>query len=261
MLVFSPIKTYRLFVKLKQEGRLREEQDWIARDQKLFLDVPRFFTELEADGYKNMLREDVLTVFPQATEIIRNHLKSNDIERNQHEFAADEKREENSEVADPPVKSNEIRRNQMNTNENSLQSDDIAEPPRIAAEIVQAKNEIIEVLKESLRQTNEQLTRAERDKEHYRKEMDYLAQQNQRLTQLTYMLSAPNREPKRSEPPPDRSHVYTGPVGEQEEEEEREEPAVRVDEAQDEETPMDPRPEEPSVHVHVTGEEENASTL
>src|ERR671924_433716 len=93
MLVFSPIKTYRLFVKLKQEGRFREEQDWIIRDQKLFIDLPRFFTELESDGYKNIVQDDFIGVLPNSSEINRHHLKSNDFNRNQDEISAQEKGE------------------------------------------------------------------------------------------------------------------------------------------------------------------------
>jgi hypothetical protein len=129
MLVFSPIKTYRLFVKLKQEGRFREEQDWIIRDQKLFIDLPRFFTELETDGYKNIVQDDFIGVLPHSPEISRHQMNSSDIERNQTEIIAHEKREENVHAADPSLKSDDIIRNQVNTNEAEMKSGDITSEP------------------------------------------------------------------------------------------------------------------------------------
>jgi hypothetical protein len=297
MLVFSPIKTYRLFVKLKQEGRFREEQDWIIRDQKLFIDLPRFFTELETDGYKNIVQDDFIGVLPQSSEISRHHMNSDDIERNQTEITPQEKREETIHAADPSLKSDDIIRNHLNTNEDDLKSGDINSATLMSAEIVRAKTEIIDVLKESLQQANEQLMRAERDKEHYRKEMEYISQQNQRLTQLTYMLSAPKREPavreamhdrtqvytesvgeqqkeeemgqepaardaavQEEETPPEHDRVETGPVGEPQEEEVLQEPAVRDGEAQEEEMPAEPIFEEQPAHVDVTSEEGRGET-
>jgi len=206
-----------------------------------------------------------------------------------------EKREENIHAADSSVKSDDIIRNQVNTNEDELKSADIK---LMSAEIVRAKSEIIDVLKESLQQANEHLARAERDKEHYRKEMEYISQQNQRLTQLTYMLTAPKREPavreathdrthvyteavgeqgeeeeivqepaareaavEEEETPHEDDHVYTGPVGkQQEEEEQQQEPEVRDGEARDEEMLGEPRPEDQPVHVHVTSEEGREET-
>jgi hypothetical protein len=92
-------------------------------------------------------------------------------------------------------------------------------------------------LKESLRQANEHLARAERDKEHYRKEMEYISQQNQRLTQLTVLLSAPKREPVVKEATHEQAQVYTASVGEQRKEDEiGQDSAAHAATVQDEET-------------------------
>ena len=40
-LIFSPIKTYREFRKLQQSGDMKELDDWIMRDGKLYLNLDK----------------------------------------------------------------------------------------------------------------------------------------------------------------------------------------------------------------------------
>src|SRR5262245_57090938 len=88
MLTFSPIKTYRLFVQLRLQGKLKADIDWIRRDNTICIDVTRFFVELEAKGYKNFLHEEYREV--NTNDFNSHHLKSDDIERNQSQDIIDE---------------------------------------------------------------------------------------------------------------------------------------------------------------------------
>ena len=54
----SPIKTWRLLKQLRDTGRMRESDDFIMQDRKLFVNVPRFIVELEALGYANLKSND-----------------------------------------------------------------------------------------------------------------------------------------------------------------------------------------------------------
>jgi hypothetical protein len=47
----SPIKTYRLLMRMCEDQRMQEGEDWIMVDRKLYVNVPRFIVELEAMGY------------------------------------------------------------------------------------------------------------------------------------------------------------------------------------------------------------------
>lgn len=47
----SPIKTWRLLKELRDNGRMKEVDDWTMVDRKLFVNVPRFVVELEQMGY------------------------------------------------------------------------------------------------------------------------------------------------------------------------------------------------------------------
>src|SRR5215467_550895 len=83
MLTFSPIKTYRLFVQLRLQGKLKPELDWIRRDKTICIDVTRFFVELEAKGYKHFLKEEYSEVHTH--DFSGHQLISDEIERNQTE--------------------------------------------------------------------------------------------------------------------------------------------------------------------------------
>ena len=43
----SPIKTWRLLKQLRDEGRMKDPDDFMMQDRKLFVNVPRFIVELE----------------------------------------------------------------------------------------------------------------------------------------------------------------------------------------------------------------------
>src|SRR5690349_19913760 len=113
MLTFSPIKTYRLFVQLRLQGKLRAELDWIRRDNTICIDVQRFFVELEAKGYKHFLKEEFQEV--HTNDFSSHQLKSDEIERNQLQEDADENKPPNEEE----VKSDENNRHQTISDDNN----------------------------------------------------------------------------------------------------------------------------------------------
>src|SRR5687767_11771869 len=54
----SPIKSWRLLKQLRDDGHMRESEDWMMQDRKLFVNVPRFIVELEQLWYGNMKSDD-----------------------------------------------------------------------------------------------------------------------------------------------------------------------------------------------------------
>ena len=57
MFPHSPTTTWRLFDKLKLQGKLAEgaDADFVKTGGNLYIRLPRFFTELEAAGYKGVV--------------------------------------------------------------------------------------------------------------------------------------------------------------------------------------------------------------
>jgi hypothetical protein len=48
----SPIKTWRLLKQMRDDGRMKVDQDWQMLDRKLFVNVPRFIAELDGLGMR-----------------------------------------------------------------------------------------------------------------------------------------------------------------------------------------------------------------
>jgi hypothetical protein len=186
MLTFSPIKTYRLYAQLRLEGKLRAEIDWIRRDNTTCIDVSRFFVELEAKGYKNFLKPEFqemksIDITLQESEINRNQMQSNDIERNHLPTSVDENTPKNY----AEVKSDEIERHQVisdDSKSHQVKSDEIEElspsATREMSETLKTKDEVITILKEGIE-------RAEREAHHLREANKDLAKQNDQLTKLS----------------------------------------------------------------------------
>jgi hypothetical protein len=42
-----PIKSWLLLKQLRDDGHMREHEDWLMQDRKLFVNVPFFIVELE----------------------------------------------------------------------------------------------------------------------------------------------------------------------------------------------------------------------
>ncbi len=185
MLTFSPIKTYRLFVQLRLQGKLKADVDWIRRDNTMCIDVTRFFVELEAKGYKNFLHDEYREV--NATDFNSHQMKSNEIERNQSDEHVDENIAKNyDEVKSNDNKrfqtiSNDINSNQMKSDDNTMTT---SVPAGEMSETLKTKEEMITVLKEGI-------ARAEREAQYLRDANKDLSQQNQQLTKLTFLLMAP----------------------------------------------------------------------
>src|SRR4051812_21837865 len=66
----SPIKSWRLLKQLRDEGRMREPEDWIMQDRKLFVNVPRFMVELEELGYGNLKSDDIKSADMKSDDIM-----------------------------------------------------------------------------------------------------------------------------------------------------------------------------------------------
>jgi len=161
---FSPIKTYRLFAQLRLQGSLNKDIDWIFQDNKILLDIARFFTELENRGYKNFLREEYSDLHPKSIE---NSSTPDEIISEPTEIAEEEKNEETGKEvisSDTEIISDT---NQM-----------------ISSDIIGVKNEIIEILKEGV-------ARAEREAETLRSANGVLLAQNQQLSNVAYRLMPP----------------------------------------------------------------------
>ncbi len=185
MLTFSPIKTYRLFVQLRLQGKLKADMDWIRRDNTICIDVARFFVELEAKGYKHFLHEDYREV--NTNDFNGHHMKSDEIERNQLNETIDENITKNyDEVQSDDNKrfqsiSNDDNSHQLKSNDNTMTASVTAGE---ISETLKTKEEMIAVLKEGI-------ARAEREAQYLRDANKDLSQQNQQLTKLTFLLMAP----------------------------------------------------------------------
>jgi hypothetical protein len=184
----SPIKTWRLLKQLRDDGRMRETDDFIMQDRKLFVNVPRFIVELEELGYANLKSNDFNSSDLKSDEIMKlaDELKliSSEIteSRIQEEMKSDDFTPDNFkpkiEQQDSPVKSPPP----------NVKSDDFRD---ISHEIIEAKNEVIDVLKDTVGSREQDITQL-------REVISDLSKQNKTLTQqngwLTNLLVAPKAE-------------------------------------------------------------------
>ena len=184
----SPIKTWRLLKQLRDDGRMREPDDWIMQDRKLYVNVPRFIVELEHLGYANLksndfntgdLKSDEIMEIAKELKLISAEITESRIqeEMKSSDFTADDSKPK-VEQQDEPVKSAQ----------SNLKSGDFNQ---ISDEIIKTKNELIDVLKETVGSREQDITQL-------RAVISELTQQNKTLTQqngwLTNLLVAPKQE-------------------------------------------------------------------
>jgi hypothetical protein len=196
----SPIKSWRLLKQLRDEGHMREPDDWIMQDRKLLVNVPRFIVELERLGYGNMKSDDItngsvisgdIKELIDEMKLISSEITERSIqeEMKSNEISTDETKRK-IEEEDVPVKSSQQNLKSNDTTASNLKSDEITFASR---EIIEAKNEVIDTLKGSVADKGNENTQLH-------KLISELSEQNKKLTQqnawLTNLLVAPKAEPE-----------------------------------------------------------------
>ena len=140
----SPIKTWRLLKQLRDDGRMKEDEDFRMQDRKLYVNVPRFIVELESLGYANMKSDDFKNGDMKSDDIkkLADELKliSSEIteSRIQEEMKSDDFTADNSKPNfvehDASMKSQQqnLKSTEINnsTNSSTLKSNDFTDVPR-----------------------------------------------------------------------------------------------------------------------------------
>ena len=196
----SPIKSWRLLKQLRDEGRMQESDDWIMQDRKLFVNVPRFIVELEQLGYGNLKSDDIKSggvisadikqlidemklISGEITESrIQEEMKSTD-------FSTDEFKRKIAEE-DVTVKSSHQNLKSDDITSSNVKSDEITFGSR---EIIDAKNEVIDTLKGSIRSKEDDVAQLRAVISDLTTQLKTTTQQNAWLTNL---LVAPKQEPE-----------------------------------------------------------------
>jgi len=171
LLTFHPFKTYRLFVRFKKEGKLREDQEWMVRDKKILVDLPRFYTEIEQIGFKNFKRDEIIGNHMQAPVTISNHPENDEREnttlRDDDEIADDSKTQVNATIS-----------NHMQAPDSSGQpSEEVGSMHMIISGLIKDKEHFLDQNKKLLVLNQS------------------LADQNRDLTRMTRLLVAPKMKP------------------------------------------------------------------
>jgi|SRR5439155_11922894 len=187
----SPIKTWRLLKQLRDDGRMKETDDFIMQDRKLYVNVPRFIVELEELGYANLKSNDFKSSDMKSDEIMKlaeeMKLISSEIteSRIQEEMKSDDFSAGNSKP------NFEQQDQQVKSPLSNLKSDDFTSNDLKSDEIIKTKNELIDVLKDTVNSR-------EQDIKQLREVISELSQQNKTQTQqigwLTNLLVAPKAE-------------------------------------------------------------------
>jgi len=200
----SPIKTWRLLKQLRDDGRMKEDEDFRMQDRKLYVNVPRFIVELESLGYANMKSDDFKNGDMKSDDIkkLADELKliSSEIteSRIQEEMKSDDFTAVNSKPNfvehDASMKSQQqnLKSTEINnsTNSSTLKSNDFTDVPR---EIINAKNEVIDTLKGSLKSKEDDVAKLRDVISDLTQQLKTTTQQNAWLTNL---LVAPKTEPE-----------------------------------------------------------------
>jgi hypothetical protein len=194
----SPIKSWRLLKQLRDNGRMRDQDDFIMQDRKLYVNVPRFIVELEALGYAQMksgdfnngdVKSDEIKKIAEELKLISSEITESRIqdEMKSDDFIADEVKP-NIHEKDVHIKEPLSNLKSDDFNINNLKSTDFSNVPR---EIIETKNELIDVLKGTVSSRDQDIV-------HLREVITELSQQNKTLTQqngwLTNLLVAPKQE-------------------------------------------------------------------
>jgi hypothetical protein len=229
----SPIKSWRLLKQLRDNGHMREPEDWMMQDRKLFVNVPRFIVELEQLGYGNMksddfkssdMKSDEIKELVEEMKLISSEITESRIqeEMKSSDFSADESKR-NLEQQDLSVKSPQ----------QNLKSDEITFASR---EIIDAKNEVIDTLKVSLKSKEDDVMQLRAVISDLTQQLKTTTHQNAWLTNL---LVAPKQEPEpmRTAKAHDISNDFTD---------------ITDEISQDDDMHQEPKPD-----THGTGEEVN----
>jgi hypothetical protein len=185
----SPIKTWRLLKHLRDVGRMREVDDWLMQDRKLFVNVPRFIVELEELGYANLKSDDFKNGDMKSDEIMKlaEELKLISSEITEGRIQEEMKSSDISADEFTPKIASEVQ--PMKSSEPQVKSSDFTV---ISDEIIKTKNELIEILKDSVSSREDDITQL-------RSVISELSEQNKTLTHqngwLTNLLVAPKEPP------------------------------------------------------------------
>jgi hypothetical protein len=194
----SPIKTWRLLKQLRDDGHMKEPDDFLMQDRKLYVNVPRFIVELESLGYSNVKSNDFKSGDMKSDEIMElvNEMKliSSEIteSRIQEEMKSDDFTAHNSKPnffeQDAPVKSEQQNVKSSEINSSNLKSHDFTD---VSREIIAAKNEVIDTLKGSIQSKEDDVAQLRAVISDLTQQLKTTSQQNAWLTNL---LVAPKPE-------------------------------------------------------------------
>jgi hypothetical protein len=196
----SPIKSWRLLKYLRDDGRMRETDDWMMQDRKLFVNVPRFIVELEQLGYGNMKSDDIESGDMKSDDIkelvaemklISSEITESRIqeEMKSTNFTTDEDKP-NLTHEDLSMKSAQQNLKSPEINNSNLKSNDFIGFTR---EIIETKNEVVDTLKGSLQSKDTDIVQLHAVISELTQQLKTTTQQNAWLTNL---LVAPKTEPE-----------------------------------------------------------------
>jgi hypothetical protein len=207
----SPIKTWRLLKQMRDDGRMKVDQDWQMLDRKLFVNVPRFIAELEGLGYENMKSDDFNNADVKSDEIkkladeirlisdeiternIQEEMKSSDIIN--HEIPPNMISPEITAENDKPQKVHDISTMKsgdinLRFEEFKLISDEI-----MRSELMKSKDTIIGSKDEVIKELKRNVDSKEKDNAQLHDVISTLTKQNETLTKqnawLTNLITAP----------------------------------------------------------------------
>jgi hypothetical protein len=207
----SPIKTWRLLKQMRDDGRMKVDQDWQMLDRKLFVNVPRFIAELEGLGYENLKSDDFNNTDVKSDEIkkladeirlisdeiternIQKEMKSPDIIN--HEIPPSMISPEITAENDKPQKVHDISTMKsgdinLRFEEFNLISDEI-----MRSELMKSKDMIIDSKDEVIKELKDNVVSKEKDNAQLHDVISTLTKQNETLTKqnawLTNLITAP----------------------------------------------------------------------
>jgi hypothetical protein len=262
----SPIKTWRLLKQMRDDGRMKVDQDWQMLDRKLFVNVPRFIAELEGLWYENLKSDDFNSANVKSDEIkkladeirlisdeiternIQDEMHSSDIIH--HEIPPSMKSPEITPDNDKPkiydisssMKSGDIN---LRFEEFKLISDEIMQ-----SELMKSKEMIISSKDEVIKELKGNVVSKEKDNAQLHDVISTLTRQNETLTKqnawLTNLITGPkdSRSSARSDNNGDEVRSNGGETREH----------IEVDPEHD---PVDSQPED---DTHVDPETPHADT-
>jgi hypothetical protein len=207
----SPIKTWRLLKQMRDDGRMKVDQDWQMLDRKLFVNVPRFIAELDRLGYENLKSDDFNRTDMKSDEIkkladeirlildkikerhTQDEMQSSDIIN--HEIPSSMKSREITSDNDKPKIydiSSSMKSGDINLRFEELKqiSDKI-----MRSELMKSKNVIISSKDEVIKELKGNVVSKEKDNAQLHDVISALTRQNETLTKqnawLTNLITGP----------------------------------------------------------------------